>query len=89
MIGIMEDSLILEEKYDYVLAPGRTRGRLGASIIHRICEADSGESYTQNPLLEVLYSGEYSEEVEGPIAQGYIADSKAPTSSYITLPNVA
>ena len=89
MIGIMEDSLILEEKYDYVLTPGRTRGRLGTSIMPKICESDSGGSYTQNPLLEILYSGEYSEGVEGPIAQGYIADSKATTSGYSTLPNVA
>ena len=34
-------------------------------------EADSGGSYIRNPLSEVLYSGEYGEGVEGPIARGY------------------
>ena len=39
-------------------------------------DADPRGSYIWNPLLEVLYSGEYSEGVKGPIAQGYIADNK-------------
>ena len=59
-------------------------------MIHTSCyEADSGGSYIRNPLSEVLYSGEYSEGVEGPIARGYIADNETSNGGYITLPNVA
>ena len=53
-----------------------------------ISEVDSG-SYIRNPLSEVLYSGEYREGVEGPIARGYMADNKTTNGGYITLPNVA
>ena len=53
-------------------------------------DADPRGSYIWNPLLEVLYSGEYSEGAKGPIAQGYIADNKTiGNGGYITLPNVA
>ena len=52
-------------------------------------EADSGGSYIRNPLPEVLYSGECSEGVKGPIARGYIEDNKQAIGGYITLPDVA
>ena len=55
---------------------------------HTRSDAHSGVSYIRNPYSDALYSGEYGEGVEGPIAQGYIVDNKT-IGSYISLPNVA
>ena len=55
---------------------------------HTRSDAHSGVSYIRNPYSDALYSGEYGEGVEGPIAQGYIVDNKT-IGGYISLPNVA
>ena len=74
--------------------PGR--GREGANPTRDSAgtnsDADSGVSYIRKPsvggpmLRGIPNTGEG---VEGPIAQGYIADNKTNNGSYITLPNVA
>ena len=44
---------------------------------------DSGSCISGTRLSEVLYSGEYSEGVDGPIARGYIAENKTTIGVYI------